>query len=132
MTVYKPEGKPHYLYDFQFNRRRYHGSTGCSSKRLAEAFERRERHKAALPEEQRPPITVDEACGLYQEHAEHLPSWPTIKGLTAALVEGLGATRLLSEISQRDFQIFVAKRRDGRSNASVNRDIENARAIWRT
>ena len=131
MTVYKPEGKPHYLYDFQFNRRRYHGSTGCSSKRLAEAFERRERHKAALPEEQRPPITVDEACGLYQEHAEHLPSRPTIKGLTAALVEGLGATRLLSEISQRDFQIFVAKRRDGRSNASVNRDIENARAIWR-
>lgn len=131
MSVYKPKGKPHYHYDFQLNHRRYHGSTGCTSKRQAEEFERRERHKAALPDQQRSPITVDEACGLYQEHAEHLPSWPTIKGLTAALIEGLGANRLLSEISQRDFQIFVAKRRDGRSNASVNRDIENARAIWR-
>ncbi|NML08711.1 site-specific integrase [Sphingobium sp. AR-3-1] len=131
MSIYKPKGKPHYHYDFQLNHRRYHGSTGCTTKRQAEEFERRERHKAALPQLQRSPITVDQAGGLYQEHAEHLPSWPTIKYMIAALIEGLGGGRLLSEISQRDLQIFVAQRRDGRSNATINREIENARAIWR-
>ncbi|WP_313800939.1 site-specific integrase [Sphingobium sp.] len=131
MSVYKPKGKPHYHYDFQLKGRRYHGSTGCSTKRLAEEFERRERHKAALPQQQRPTITVNEAGGLYQEHAEHLPSWKTIRYMIAALVDGLGQGSLLSEISQRDLQVYFAKRRDGRSNASVNREIENARAIWR-
>ncbi|MGW8201935.1 tyrosine-type recombinase/integrase [Sphingomonas bisphenolicum] len=131
MSVYKPKGKPHYHYDFQIRGRRFHGSTGCSTKRLAEEFERRERHKAALPETRRPPITVNEAAGLYQERAELLPSWRTIRYMTAALVEGLGAGRVLSEISQRDLQVYFAKRRDGRANASINREIENARAIWR-
>lgn len=131
MSVYKPKGKPHFHFDFQFKGRRYHGSTGCSSKRAAEEFERRERRKAALPNEQLPPITLDEAASLYQDHAELLPSWPTIKYMLTALVEGLGAGRLLSEITQRDFQIYFAKRRDSRSNASVNREIENARSVWR-
>jgi integrase len=131
VTVYKPAGKPHFLFDFQFRGRRYHGSTGCTSKRKAEEFERRERHRAALPEVQRPPITLDQAGGLYQEHAEHLPSWPTIRYMIAALIQGIGPTRLLSEITQRDLQLYVAKRRDGRANASVNREMENARSIWR-
>jgi integrase len=68
---------------------------------------------------------------LYQEHAEHLPSWPTIRYLLEALVYGLGQNKLLSTISQRDLQIYFAKRRADRSNASVNREIENARAVWR-
>lgn len=131
MSVYKPKGKPHYHYDFVFKGLRYHGSTGCASKRAAEAFERKERHKAALPDEQLPAITVNEAAGLYQEHAEHLPSWPTIRYLLEALVYGLGQNKLLSTISQRDLQIYFAKRRADRSNASVNREIENARAVWR-
>jgi hypothetical protein len=131
VSVYKPKGKPHYHYDFVFKGLRYHGSTGCASKRAAEAFERKERHKAALPDEQLPAITVNEAAGLYQEHAEHLPSWPTIRYLLEALVYGLGQNKLLSTISQRDLQIYFAKRRADRSNASVNREIENARAVWR-
>lgn len=80
---------------------------------------------------QRPPITLDQAASLYQDHAELLPSWPTVKYLLAELVEGVGANKLLAEISQRDLQIYFARRRDGRSSASVNREIENARAVWR-
>lgn len=38
VTVYKPKGKPHYHYDFQFRGRRYFGSKGCETKRMAEAF----------------------------------------------------------------------------------------------
>ncbi|KPH62301.1 site-specific integrase [Novosphingobium sp. ST904] len=131
MSVYKPAGKPHYLYDFQFKGRRYYGSTGCPTKRAAEEFERRERRKAALPNEQLPPITMNEAASLYQDHAELLPSWPTIKYMLAELVDGLGANKLVSEVSQRDLQVYFAKRRDERSSASVNREIENARSVWR-
>ncbi|WP_374414239.1 tyrosine-type recombinase/integrase [Novosphingobium colocasiae] len=131
MTVYKPKGKPHFHYDFQFRGRRFHGSTGCDTKRAAEAFERRERQRAALPDLQRPPISLDQACSLYQDHAELLSSWPTIKYLLASLVAGLGGGKLLSEITQRELQIFFARRRDGRSSASVNREIENARSVWR-
>ena len=131
MTVYKPKGKPHFHYDFQFKGRRYYGSTGCDSLRAAEDFERRERRKASLPNQQRPPITLNEAASLYQDHAEHLPSWPTIKYMLTALVAGLGAGRLLAEITQRDLQIYFARRRDKRSNASVNREVENARSLWR-
>lgn len=130
MSVYKPKGKPHYHFDFQFRGRRFHGSTGCTTKRAAEEYERRERHNAALPEQKRPEITVDEAAGLYEDHAATLPSWPTISYMLKALVAGLGPKRLLSEITQRDLQIFFAKRRDERANSSVNREIENARSVW--
>lgn len=130
MTVYKPKNSPYYHFDFKFRGQRFTGSTGCTGKRAAEQFEARERQAAALPSTSRPPITLDEAAGLYQEHAETLPSWPTIEYMTAALVKGIGAKRLLSQISQRELQVYRAKRRDGRSNASVNREIENARAIW--
>lgn len=131
MSVYKPKGSPYWHYDFQYRGRRYYASTNCTSKRAAEQVEARARQDAALPSRERPPITLDEAAGLYQEHAERLPSWPTIEYITLALVKGLGARRLLSQISQRDLQVYFARRRDGRSNASVNREIENARAIWR-
>lgn len=131
MSVYQPKGSPYWHFDFQFRGSRYYGSTGCTSKRAAEAFERRERHQAALPDQRRKPITVDEAAGLYTEHAQTLPSWPTIEYMLDALVAGLGKGKLLSQIEQRDLQIYFARRRDGRSSASVNREIENARAVWR-
>ena len=131
MSVFKKKGTPYYHYDFQFRGRRFYGSTGCRGKRDAEEFERRERTKAALPDLQRPAITLDEACGLYQDKVETAPSWPTIRYMLVALLSGLGARRMLSDISQRSLQIYFAARRDGRSNATVNREIENARALWR-
>lgn len=131
VTVYKSKNSPYFQYDFQFRGNSYHGSTGCDTKRAAEAFERRERHSAANPETRRPPITLSEACGLYQDHAETLPSWSTIEYMLAALIKGLGTNVLLSAISQRDLQVYFAARRDGLSNSSVNREIENARAVWR-
>lgn len=131
MSVYKPKNSPYYQYDFVWKGARFHGSTGCTSKRDAQEVERRERQKAVLPSLTRPPVTLDEAAGMYSLHAENLNSWPTIKYLIADLIAGLGANRLLSEIRQRDLQVHFAKRRAGRSNATVNREIENARAIWR-
>lgn len=130
MSVFKKKGSPYYHYDFQFRGRRYHGSTGCRGKRDAEEVERRERQKAALPDLQRPPITLDEACGLYQDKVETAPSWPTMRYMLAALIKGIGARRLLDDITQRSLQIYFQGRREGRSNATINREIENARAVW--
>ena len=131
MSVFKKKGSPYYHFDFQFRGRRYYGSTACRGKRDAEEVERRERQKAALPDLQRPPITLDEACGLYRDKVETMPSWPTMRYMLAALIKGLGANRLLSDISQRSLQLYFSGRRKGRSNATVNREIENARAVWR-
>jgi integrase len=131
MSIYKPKNSPNYHFDFVWKGRRFFGSTGCRSKRDALAYENRERQKAALPRQDREPITVDDACGLYAEHAETLPSWPTIDYMLDALMNGLGPAKLLSEVSQRDLQVYFARRRDGRSNASVNREVENCRAVWR-
>lgn len=131
MSVYKPKGSPYFHFDFVWKGHRFHGSTGCKGKREALAYEARQRSDAVLPALGRPPITLDEACGLYQEHAESLPSWNTIEYMTAALIAGLGSNRLLAEITQRELQVYFARRRNGRSNASVNRELDNARAIWR-
>jgi integrase len=130
MSVYKPKGSPYFHYDFVWKGRRFYGSTGCKSKREAVAYESRQRQDAVLPPQDRSPLTVDEACGLYAEHAERLPSWPTARYMIQALISGLQGNRLLAEISQRDLQVYFAKRRHGRSNATVNREIDNARAIW--
>ena len=131
LSVYKPKRSPYWHFDFQFRGQRYCGSTACTSRRAAEQFERRERTAAALPERARPAITISEAASLYQDHAEALPSWATIRYMIEALLAGIGVNRLLSTITQRELQIYFAKRRSGRSGASVNREIENARAIWR-
>lgn len=131
MSVFKHSGSRYYHYDFQLNGRRYHGSTGCTSKRDAEEVERRKRKSAALPALHRPPITVDEACGLYAEKVIAGPSWATIRYMLAALNKGLGPNVLLAEISQRSLQKFFNARQEGRANSTINREIENARAVWR-
>lgn len=129
MSVYKPKRSPHWHYDFVFKGQRYCSSTGCGSRREAEAFERRVRHEIANPSNARPPITLDQACGLYAEHAIDKPGWDTTKYMLAAML-ALGKGRLLSEITQRDLQVYRAKRRNGRSNATINRELNTIRAVW--
>lgn len=131
MSVYKPGKSPYWHYDFTWKGRRFHGSTGCKAKREAVAFEARIRQEAVLPTRNADPLTLDQAAGLYEENAGVKPSWPTAEYMIAALIDGIGGNKLLSEISQRDLQVYFARRRNGRSNATINREIDVARAIWR-
>lgn len=130
MTVYRPKGSPYFHFDFQYRGKRYCGSTGQTSRRAAEQVEGRERQKAALPIAAKPPITLDEACGLRQDALDGRPSWPTVRPMLKALL-GIGANRLLADIHQIDLMRHFAKRRAGRKDSSVNREIEEARAVWR-
>jgi integrase len=131
MSLRKRPGSPYWQYDFVLHGRRFAGSTKLRSKRDAEAFVARIRADALLPARNRPPITLDTAAGLYSDHAETLPSWPTVEPILAAMVTGLGGGHLLSEIGQDDLRRYFAKRRNGRKNSSVNREIDIARAMWR-
>lgn len=131
MTVYKPAKSPYFHMDFQFRGVRHSQSTGCTSRREAEAFERRYRHDLANPSGQAHPITLDEAAGLYAERAEQTASWKTTEYILAALTKGLRRQSQLAAITQRDLQLHFAKRRNGRANSSINREIDVARAVWR-
>lgn len=131
MSVYKKSNSPYFHFDFIVKGRRFHGSTGAKSKRAALRYEERERAKAHHDGQVRPPITLDEACGLYQDKVEELPSWPDAERTIKILIAAIGAANLLSEITQRDLLALVAKRRPDLENSSVNREIEVWRAIWR-
>lgn len=132
MSVWKPKTSPYYQYDFQFKGTRFYGSTGCKTKRDAERYEANERRKVALGTVEKPTITVDEACGLWwEERGKHLRSAATSEYFLGALVQGLGGNRVISDLTIRDFDAYAAKRRKGRSAASVNREIEQARRVWR-
>lgn len=132
MSIYKRKTSPYWHFDFVWQGRRFHGSTGCKGKRDALRHEEVERAKArAGGGTTRPPVTLDEAAGLYEDKVGELPSWPTTRYMLAALIEGLGGGALLSEINQRELLHYFSKRRDGRTNASVNREVEVCRAMWR-
>ena len=131
MSVYKRKTSPYWHFDFVLDGRRFFGSTGCKGKREAVKHEEIERAKARNGGNLRPPITLDEACGLYQDKVEDLPSWIDTKRTLTVMIADLGKHNFLSEISQRDLLAFVARRRAGRVNASVNREIEVWRAVWR-
>ena len=131
MSVYKRKTSPYWHFDFVWEGRRFFGSTGCKGKRDALRHEELERAKARNGGASRPPITLDEACGLYQDKVEELPSWRDARRTLRSLIDGLNKDELLANISQRDLLSLVARRRVGRVNASVNREIEVWRAVWR-
>lgn len=130
--LYRHKNSPYWQYDFQHKGKRYHGSTGLTAKADARAYVNRLRAELlTAPKGARPPITLDEAAGLYAARIEEKPGYRTSKPILAAMVAGLGGQKLLAEITQHDLLRFVARRRDGRSNSSVNREIEDWRATWR-
>ncbi|WP_019833808.1 tyrosine-type recombinase/integrase [Sphingomonas sp. PR090111-T3T-6A] len=131
MSVYKPKNSPYFHFDFVWKGRRFHGSTGLKTKRSALSYEEKERAKAVNGGKERPPITLDEASGLYEDKVGAKPSWRNVETRIKVLLAEFAPATLLSEISQRDLLGLVARRRDGRENASVNREIDDWRAIWR-
>lgn len=135
MSLYRAPRSPYWQYDFVWKGHRVHGSTGCTDRREAARYESRQRHQlierltGGTP--RRPAITLDEAAGLYEDRVGDKPSWPDTERWIGALIAGLGGARLLSEITQPELLRLVARRRAGRGNASVNREIDVWRAMWR-
>lgn len=130
MSIYRPAKSRYWHYDFQFQSRRYHGSTGCTAKRDAERFEAEIRRKVALGENTKPPITIDHACGAWFEtKGKHQRSSATTFYQLENLAQGLGKNRWLHDLSLRDLDNYIARRRASVSNASVNRETALLRRV---
>jgi integrase len=134
VATYKPKRSSIYLYDFVLKGIRYHGSTGCKTKRDADSVEAKKRAEIALDQRERkkPLITLDAAAANYEDHLRANGKWSTTQDyLIANIVEGLGGDRYLSDITEQDLRDHFARRAALVSAASVNREIEVARPIWR-
>jgi integrase len=154
VSVYKRPDAETYSFDFQVGGRRFHGNTGCKSKKEADAIERqlKVKAKADIEAEQRTgnaPLTLDLAAGRYwqevgQHHRGHKGTWHALE----LLVEHFGRDRRLDDITDADVVTLIAWRRShtvkGRgkkalSNATINRSAVEplrklfirARTIWR-
>ena len=91
MSVYKHKDSPFYHFDFQFKGDRFHGSTGCKSKREAEAFERDERDRAKQVKRATSAVStqLDYVAGRYwneigQHHAGADTTWRDNSGWRSA------------------------------------------------
>jgi integrase len=134
MATYRPKRSSIFLFDFVMKGERHYGSTGCKTKRDADAFEAKKRAELALgaASRKKPLITLDAAAANYEDHLRANGKWSATQDyLIASIVEGLGAERYLSDVTEQDLRDHFARRAAKVSAASVNREIEVARPIWR-
>jgi integrase len=134
MATYRPKRSSIYLYDFWLNGVRHHGTTGCKTKRDADRIEAAKRAVIALDSGKRkkPLITLDAAAALYEDYLRSNGKWSATQDyLIASIVQGIGADRFLSDISQDDLREHFAKRAGATSASSANRELDVCRPIWR-
>lgn len=130
MSIYKPKKSKTFQFDYWWQGHRYHGSTGCASRRDAERFEANHRRKIALGEKVKEAITIEAACDLWFENiGKHLASHATCLYQLGYLTVGFGARTMLHDITIRDLDNYIAKRRAVVKNASVNRETALLRRV---
>ncbi|MGX1164504.1 integrase [Bradyrhizobium sp. USDA 372] len=139
MSVYKPAKSPYYAFDFQIRGVRFTGSTGCTSKRDAENFEKRRRDEArievkALIARETAPLTFATAAAKYYiQVGQHLrgDGASNCKWSIEWLEREIGSNTLLSAIDDDLVARLVGIRRgEGVKPATVNRSmIEPLRKI---
>jgi integrase len=117
MSTYLHKATGFYVYDFRLRGRRFFGSTGCSAKREADAFERRRRAEAKEELDRAAllraaPMTLDIACDRYWlEVGQHHPRPDQTEWSLAYIIEYLGKDTLVSEITDEMVATLVARRR---------------------
>lgn len=132
MSIYKPAKSRFWHFDFKWKGCRYHGSTGCTSKRDAERYEADRRRKIALGEDVKPSYTIEQACDAwYDAKGQHQRSAKTSLYQLGNVITGLGGSVPLQDLTLRMLDAYVAKRRATVSNASVNREIDLLRRVVR-
>jgi len=147
MSVYKPKNSRFWHYDFQYEGRRFYGSTGQDTKRAAETVERAKRLEAASGSyNDAGKMTIEMAANRYWlECCEFKASAKSIQRRLRVMMTCVGPHLLLREIDAAIVTQAIAKRRGldmGRglpSRSTVNRDIidttlrpimNRARRVW--
>src|SRR5262249_47885506 len=103
MSIYKRPNSPHYHYDFQLKGHRVCGTTGCTTRKEAEAFEAVERDKAKVlvkaMQRSRTSLLIDDVAGrLWDQSAQHDTAPDAASVNLARLVEYFGKQKPLTEI----------------------------------
>jgi len=128
MSVFKREGSPYYQTEFVYRGRRVVRSTGTSSRREAETFERDLRDKVAS-EAKSPKIvstlTLDRACAKYWiEHGRRLRWARDVERNLKYIVTFIERDLPLSELSNKHVaQLAHARLEQGAGPAAVNRTV---------
>jgi hypothetical protein len=137
MSVFITEkSAPYYWFNFQIKRRRFYGSTRCTSRKEAERFEALEREKAKAlikaTARSRTSLAIDDvAARLWTDQAQHDAAPDATSANLARLVDYFGKTTPMTDIDHTKAKQMVAWRRGHRikgkkdarliSNATVNR-----------
>jgi integrase len=117
MSVFRTaKSAPYFWFGFQLERRRFYGSTKCTSRKEAEKFEAVEKEKArALIKASSlvaGSLAIDHVAARYwNQIGQHHAGADTTERDLARLVEYFGKAKLLTEISGTDVAKLVAWRR---------------------
>lgn len=150
MSVYKPAKSRFFQYDFQYQGRRLHGSTGQTTRRRALEVEQAKKLAAAKGVSDRPADvpTIDQAAQrFWEEHCQFKASADDIEARLNTMVALVGPRTLVTEITAEVISKAIAKRRGklvrGKkvpTNSTVNRDmidttlrplLRRARKVWK-
>lgn len=147
MSVYKPTRTRFWHYDFVVKGQRFHGSTGCESKRAAQAEERRLRNERAVKgsaaiqqtvETPPPDMTLDVGIERWwTEKGERLGSAADRERQLHLWIDLLGKHTRWGTVREAHIAGAIKKRRlihyRGKlpSEATINRFVAALRAVWR-
>lgn len=118
MSVRRVPKSPFLWYDFSYKGQRFRGSTECSEKRAAEAFERRERERvkaefaAAGNTKAAPGMSLDAAVLRYwEEVGKHAAKPDELFGNLERIVDWIGGATPIDQITTDLAASLVARRR---------------------
>ena len=132
MSLYKKSNSPYWQYEINVEGSRFRGSTRLTGKADAERFVTQLRRDILLGNHKKKQITVSQAFGTWFSHVgQHTATANTVSGQLERLLNSLGANTSLSDVGMTDLRGHIAKRRATVANATVNREIELCRRVWR-
>jgi integrase len=134
MSIYKKPNSPYYHFDFQHKGHRVHGSTGCTTRREAEAFEAVEREKAkthvkAMARSRTSLLIDDVAARLWEQSGQHDAEPDATSKNLARLIEYFGKAKPLTDIDHVEARKMVAWRRGHRVTRRGKRTKEEQDAL---
>jgi integrase len=136
MSVYKRSDSPFYHYDFRWRHSRFHGSTGATDRRKAEAFERTEKERVkrqgTLAAGGAASISFDVAADRYWMEVGQRSKETDLEENIARLVNWIGANTALSEVHDDMLARLVARRRGESRRGNPKCGLVSAATVNRT
>ncbi|MDH2402116.1 site-specific integrase [Bradyrhizobium sp. SSUT18] len=134
MSVYRDKRSPYYQFDFQYDGRRFHGSTKCTSRRDAEKLEAAELEKAKslvkAMKRSRASLAIDDVADrLWNDSAQYDAEPKAAETNLARLIDYFGKAKSLTDINHNEAKKLVAWRRGHRVSRRGKRTKEQEAAL---